>query len=86
MKETIEDVGVVVTGNSDNTVTITRGIRPSHNSERIIRTPEVVVAYFSDEELRHLRSIHIDPTTSSKSDIREKWDRYVSHVIHKRKK
>ena len=86
MKESLEDIGVVVKGNSDNTVTITRDIRPTHNSARVIRMPEVVVAYFSDEELAHLRSIHISPSISPKEDLKGKWEKYVSYVVHKTKK
>ena len=83
MKESHEVIGVVVRDNSDNTVTITRDVRPTHNASRVVRTPEVVVAYFNDEELAHLRSIHVTPSTSPKGDFRSKWEKYVCHVIKK---
>lgn len=86
MKEPLQDINVVVKGNSDNTITITRDIRPTHNSARVVHKPEIVVSYFTDEDLERFHGIHIEPLSASKHEIKDFWEKCVSHVIHKNKK
>lgn len=86
MKEPLEDINVIVRDNCDNTITITRDIRPTHNSSRVIRTPEIVVGYFTEEYLERLQDIHFTTVSEPKHETKGIWEKYVSHVIHKNKK
>ena len=86
MRESLDKINVVVKGNDDNTITISKEIRPSHNVARVVHSPEIVVGYFSREELNRLQDINIQIVEESKHVTRGMWERYVSHVINKNKK
>lgn len=86
MRESLDKISVVVKGNDDNTITISREIRPTHNVARVVHSPEIVVGYFSREDLRRLQDVKIEVVKEPKHGTREIWERYVSHVINKNKK
>ena len=86
MKKPLQDINVVIKGNNDNTITITRDIRPTHNSARVVHKPEIVVSYFTDEDLERFHGIRFEPASESKNEIKELWEKCVSYVIHKNKK
>lgn len=84
MKGTIEVPDIIVKGHSDNTVTIVRNERPTHNASRIVRSPEIYVSCFSDAEIEHLREIDVSAIYSENSNERcSFWEKYVSPKIDK---
>lgn len=80
MKEIEGIADIVVKGGNNNTVTIVRSEKPTHNQSRVIKSKEIVVNYFSDAEIAHLRGIGIS------SVIREiptgRWTSVFERVIH----
>ena len=86
MKDPLQNINVVVKGNSDNTITITRDIRPTHNTARVAHKPEIVVSYFTDEDLERFHDIYVEYVSGSKHEIKDFWEKCISHVIHKNKK
>lgn len=85
MKEPLKKICVIVKHKDNSTITITRYTRPTHNSARVFRTPEIVVGYFTDAEIERFRGIQKNTSLGSNRDIKNVWDRYVSHLKHKKK-
>ena len=84
MKGTIEMADIIVKGHSDNTVTIVRNDRPTHNASRIVRSPEINVRCFSDAEIEHLRKIDVSAIYCEIPNERcSFWEKYVSPEIGK---
>lgn len=87
MKENLDNINVIVGNDDERSVTIVKDKRPSHNSSRIINTPEIVVRYFSDEDMERLREIHISlPTKGPSAKFHTILGKCVHYVIGKGKK
>ena len=86
MNDKLDRLNVLVKENSDNSVTITKDVRPSHNSRRIVRQSEIVVSYFTDADLQQLRDVRITPIAREKpGSVTSYWDKYISYLMKKNK-
>lgn len=84
MEGTIKESDLIVKENSDNTVTIVRNERPTHNASRIVRSPEINVRCFSDAEIEQLRRIDVSAIYCEIPNKRSSfWEKYVSPEIEK---
>ena len=87
MKENLDNINVIVGKNDERSVTIVKGGKPSHNPSRIIHTPEIVVRYFSDEDMERLREIHISlPAKAQSAKLHTILGKYVHYVVGKKGK
>lgn len=87
MIEALEKANVLVKGNEDNTVTITRSFSPGHNTRRPSKKKVIVVSYFSEADLERLREVQITPISRGKTGkIETCWDRYVAYLMKREKK
>ena len=85
MNDRLDKLNVLVKENSDNTVTITKDVRPSHNSQRVARQSEIVVSFFTDADLQQLRDVQITPISRVKSGIfTSYWEKYISYIMKKK--
>lgn len=83
MKEKLDITDVVVKGSGHNTVTIARTEKPTHNRARVIKTPEIVVNCFSDEEITYLRGIDLSKETKKNGGWSSVIGKYVPNFIEK---
>lgn len=87
MKEVLNKINVIVESSDENYMTIVKEAKPSHNSSRVIRNPEIVVRYFSDEDMDRLREIQLSSRPSGQSS---RWselvEKYTSFMRDKEKK
>ena len=87
MKETIDVEDVVVKDSNNNTVTIARSEKPTHNPARVIKSPKIVVNCFSIAELSRLREIDVSEIMiPPPTDRYSFWDKYIPSVIEKKMK
>ena len=87
MKETIDVEDVVVKDSNNNTVTIARSEKPTHNPARVIKSPEIVVNCFSIAELSRLRDIDISEIMiPPPTDRYSFWGKYIPSIIEKKTK
>lgn len=84
MERTIKESDYIVKENSDNTVTIVRNERPTHNASRVARSPKINVRCFSDAEIEQLRRIDVSAICCEIPNERSSfWEKYVSPEIDK---
>lgn len=87
MKENLNKINVIVGNGDERSVTIVKKRNPSHNASRVIHTPEIVVRYFSDEDMERLRKIHISlPTKEQSRRFHTILGKYAPYIIGKGKK
>ena len=87
MKETIDVADVIVRDSDNNTVIIARNGKPTHNSARVVKSPEIVVNCFSNAEISRLRDIDVSKIVIKPStDICSFFGKYIPFVIDKKMK
>lgn len=87
MENTFNNVNVIVGGDDERSVTIVRARKPTHNTSRVIHSPEIVVRYFSEEEVARFRGIQLtSPNIENNGIIASIWEKCTSLVASKDKR